>query len=170
MSGFVAIDFETANQTPESACAVGLVKVVDGKIIETDSFLIRPPSRRFVFAGLHGIDWSDVENEPMFAELWPKIGVWLRGADFLAAHNARFDKGVMEACCAAAAIAPPVAPWVCTVQLARDMWNIRPTKLPDVCRYLAISLHHHQALSDARACAEIVIAAQEDGWKYSAAG
>ncbi|MBT3361254.1 MAG: 3'-5' exonuclease [Rhodospirillales bacterium] len=167
MGGFVAIDFETANRHPESACAIGLVRVVDGKIIETEHFLIRPPSRQFVFTGLHGIGWPDVENEPAFAELWPNIDHWLRGADFLAAHNARFDRGVMDACCAAGALPPPAQPWLCTVQLARAMWDIRPTRLPDVCRYLAISLNHHQALSDAKACAEIVIAAQEDGWSFA---
>ncbi|MBL6929043.1 MAG: 3'-5' exonuclease [Rhodospirillales bacterium] len=166
MSTFVAIDFETANQNPESACAIGLVRVVGGKIEETEHFLIRPPSRWFVFTGLHGIGWPDVEAEPGFAELWPKIDQWLDGADFLAAHNARFDRGVMDACCAAAAVEPPALPWACTVQLARSMWNVRPTRLPDVCRYLAIPLNHHQALSDARACAEIVIAAQEDGWVF----
>ena len=31
---FVAIDFETANTQPDSACAVGLVKVVGGEIVE----------------------------------------------------------------------------------------------------------------------------------------
>jgi DNA polymerase-3 subunit epsilon len=30
---FVAIDFETANYQPDSACAVGLVKVVGGEIV-----------------------------------------------------------------------------------------------------------------------------------------
>lgn len=167
MNSFVAIDFETANQNPESACAIGLVKVIGGKIVETDHFLIRPPSQRFVFSGLHGIEWADVADEPGFAELWPQIDDWLRGADFLAAHNARFDRGVMAACCAAAVAVPPAQPWLCTVQLARSMWDIRPTRLPDVCRYLAISLNHHQALSDAKACAEIVIAAQEDGWTFA---
>ncbi|MBL6946332.1 MAG: 3'-5' exonuclease [Rhodospirillales bacterium] len=167
MSNFVAIDFETASPQPDSACAIGLAKVANGKILETGHFLIRPPSRQFMFSWLHGIGWSDVENEPAFAGLWPEIADWLEGVEFLAAHNAGFDRRVMETCCVAGAIEPPAGPWLCTVQLARSMWDIRPTKLPDVCRYLAISLDHHQAESDARACAEIVIAAQEDGWSFS---
>jgi DNA polymerase-3 subunit epsilon len=43
--------------------------------------------------------------------------------------------------------------------LARKKWKLYPTKLPDVCRYLDIPLNHHEALSDAMACAKIVIAA-----------
>ena len=52
------------------------------------------------------------------------------------------------------------------MQLARAQWNIRPTKLPDVCRYLGIKLRHHEADSDAEACARIVMAAQEEGWRF----
>jgi DNA polymerase III subunit epsilon len=48
---------------------------------------------------------------------------------------------------------------LCTVQLARKTWQLHPTKLPNVCDYLNIPLEHHQALSDAEACARIVIAA-----------
>ena len=45
MSGisFTAIDFETANSHRGSACAVGLVKVRDGHIVDTASWLIKPP-------------------------------------------------------------------------------------------------------------------------------
>jgi len=55
---------------------------------------------------------------------------------------------------------------VCTVQLARRQWDIRPTRLPDVCNYLDIELQHHDAASDSRACAKIVIAAEQAGWHY----
>ena len=49
---------------------------------------------------------------------------------------------------------------------AVGMGSVRPTKLPDVCNYLGIDLRHHQADSDAEACAQIVIAAQAAGWCY----
>jgi len=45
------------------------------------------------------------------------------------------------------------------VQIARRVWNIRPTKLSDVCAKLRIALNHPEALSDAMACAQIVLAA-----------
>lgn len=164
MTSFLAIDFETANHAPESACAVGLAFVEDGRVTHVESRLIRPASSRFLFTWVHGLTWADVAEAPDFAMLWPDLRPWVERADFLAAHNARFDRRVLEACCRAAGLAAPDQPWVCTVDLARALWDLRPTKLPDVCRYLAIPLEHHQADSDARACANIVIAAEEDGW------
>jgi DNA polymerase-3 subunit epsilon len=160
---FVAIDFETADQGRDSACAVGLVTVVNGKIVKRESHLIRPPRSGFMFTYIHGIEWSHVAKKPTFAELWPMLKKSLAGADYLAAHNASFDKGVLNTCCAAARVKVPAAPFICTVKLARRAWDIRPTKLPDVCRHLGLKLKHHDALSDAEACANIVLAAAKDG-------
>ncbi len=156
---FVAIDFETADYEPDSACAVGLIRVRDGQIVARAAHLIRPPRPEFIFTYIHGISWEDVEEEPTFEELWPTIEPMFRGVDFLAAHNASFDQNVLCACCGAAGIEPPDLPFRCTMVLARQQWGIYPTKLPDVCRRLGISLHHHDASSDAEACARIMIKA-----------
>jgi DNA polymerase-3 subunit epsilon len=156
---FVALDFETANYRADSACAIGLVKVVGGEIVERAVHLIRPPSREFAFTWVHGLTWRDVERAEDFGQLWPKLAPLLRGATFIAAHNASFDKGVLNACCATYGLAAPTLPFRCTVQLARRAWNIRPTRLSDVCKALDIALNHHEALSDAMACAQIVLAA-----------
>ena len=83
------------------------------------------------------------------------------GAEHLVAHNAAFDRGVLRACCAAAGLEMPPLPFVCSMQLARQTWGVRPTKLPDVCRFLGIPLKHHDALSDAEAAARIVLAARQ---------
>lgn len=156
---FVAIDFETADRWPDSACAVGLVRVEGGRIVRREVRLIRPPRKAFEHTAIHGIAWADVARKPAFAEVWPELADLLEGTAFLAAHNAAFDRSVLAACCATAGLEPPALPFVCTVQLARRTWNIHPTKLPDVCNRLGIALHHHNALSDAEACAGIVIAA-----------
>ncbi len=166
---FVAIDFETADYGPDSACAVALVRVEDGRIADRACRLIRPPRREFVFSYIHGITWTDVAGEPTFREVWPGLSRLLSGAQFLAAHNAPFDAGVLRACCAAAGLRPPRLGFECTVRLARAVWGIFPTKLPDVCRHLRIPLRHHDAASDAEACARIVIAAREDGARQDAA-
>jgi DNA polymerase-3 subunit epsilon len=84
----------------------------------------------------------------------------LDGARYLVAHNAAFDRGVLRACCEASQLPAPRLPFRCTVQIARATWRLFPTRLPDVCRYLGIPLEHHQALSDAEACARIVLAAE----------
>jgi DNA polymerase-3 subunit epsilon len=158
---FVAIDFETANYQPDSACAVGLVKVVGGQIVDTAVHRIRPPTKRFAFTYIHGLTWKDVAQADDFGALWPKLEPLLAGAAFFAAHNAPFDRGVLRACCARYRLAAPSLPFRCTVQISRRVWNIYPTKLSDVCARLRIALNHHEALSDAMACAQIVLAAEK---------
>lgn len=156
---FVALDFETADQGRDSACSIALVRVERHVIVHREHRLIRPPRQKFLFTSIHGISWSQVADAPSFRELWPELKPCLEGARFIAAHNSSFDSGVMQVCCDQAGLSPPMQPYFCTVQLARKTWNIRPTKLPDVCRYLNLSLNHHDALSDAEACANIVLAA-----------
>jgi DNA polymerase III subunit epsilon len=157
---FVAIDFETANYRADSACAIGLVKVVDGAIAEKMVHLIKPPTREFQFTYIHGLSWTDVAQEKDFGELWPEIEQIFVGAELLVAHNASFDKRVLAACCATYKFPMPVQPFQCTVQVARRTWGIYPTKLSNVCETLNIELNHHEALSDAMACAQIMLKAE----------
>jgi DNA polymerase-3 subunit epsilon len=159
---FVALDFETADPGRDSACAVGIVRVENRRIVQSESRLIRPPRRDFVFTPIHGIRWDDVALAPRFDEVWPELRGLVEGARFLAAHNAAFDRSVLLACCQRAGLSPPSIPFECTVRIARRVWGIRPTKLPDVCRALDLRLRHHEARSDAEACARIMIAALEE--------
>ena len=156
---FVAIDFETADNGRDSACAVALVRVERGQITRRLCRRIRPPRREFLWTHVHGITWRDVAAEPLFGVVWGECEKLLEGADFLAAHNAPFDRSVLHACCDATGRSRPALPWRCTVQLARRAWNLRPTTLPHVCRHLNIPLVHHDPASDADACARIVLAA-----------
>ena len=164
MSFFVAIDFETANHRSHSACAVGLTAVRGGRIEVARSFLIRPPEAQFTFTEIHGLRWEDVRAAQTFGGLWPTLHAWIDDAEFIAAHNAPFDRSVLQACCAVYGIRTPRVPFICTVQLARAQWGIYPTRLSDVCRRIRIPLRHHDAGSDAEACARIVLAAQREGW------
>jgi DNA polymerase-3 subunit epsilon len=160
---FVAIDFETADHGPDSACAVGLVRASGVTIVKRNYYLIRPPRSSFFFTPIHSITWEHVRRQPTFDMLWPKIWDLLNGADFIASHSVGFDRRVLESCCRAAMVPPPEMRYVCTVKLARRVWGFRPTSLSNVCRHLGLSLKHHEALSDAEACAGIVIAARQCG-------
>ncbi|HEV2949765.1 MAG TPA: 3'-5' exonuclease [Gemmataceae bacterium] len=156
---FVAIDFETADRSFDSACAVALVKVENWQITERNYWLIRPPREKFRFTHIHGISWKNVADQPTFQELWPSIFGFIGNASFLAAHNADFDRSVLHACCRAAQIPSPSLRFRCTAKLARRVLKIYPTNLPAVCLRLGIPLDHHDARSDAEACARIMIAA-----------
>lgn len=165
---FTAIDFETADTGRDSACSVAVVRMQDGVEVDRASWLIRPPRRHFEFTHIHGITWAQVAQAPSFAELWPQLATHLGDAQFVAAHNAAFDRSVLYACCAQAGVDLPAQPFLCTVKLARRCWDLHPTKLPDVCRHLGIPLRHHDAESDASACAHIVNAAFSQGHELDA--
>jgi DNA polymerase-3 subunit epsilon len=156
---FLAIDFETANFNSDSACAIGLVRVESNRITSKRHFWIRPPEKKFSFTHIHGITWDQVENAPTFEDLWPELQPWFKDIDFIAAHNVGFDRKVLLACCARYQISLPELRYQCTVQLARKQLGLKPANLPSVCRALNIPLSHHDALSDAIACAQIAIAA-----------
>jgi DNA polymerase III subunit epsilon len=159
MPSFTAIDFETANFYPNSACAIGLARVERGRIVRRAYHLIRPPFRWFQFTDLHGISWPMVEREPSFGELWPGLERYFRGIDFVAAHNASFDSRVLRSTCVWHGIELPSLAFECTVRMARATWGVRSATLPCVASFLGLRLDHHHAGSDAEACARIVLAA-----------
>ena len=167
MTRFAAIDFETANPRPESACALGIVLCDDGQPVAHIKYMIKPPHREFTFTFVHGLTWIDVAEAPDFATVWTEIAGLFDDVDFIAAHNARFDQAVLNACCATYGLKPPDAPFVCTVKLSRSMWDVPNADLKSMSRFLCVPLDHHEPLSDANACAEIVLAAELDGWSAS---
>lgn len=157
---FVAIDFETADHGADSACAIGMVRVEDGRVTRRVRQFFRPPRDVMMFTHIHGITLDYIEEKPTFAQAWPLLAEVLEGADFLAAHNAGFDRAVLNACCMRAGLPMPDQPWICTVRQARRVLGIRPANLANCARVMGLKLNHHEALSDAEACACIVMAAR----------
>lgn len=154
---FVAIDFETANELPTSACELGLAVVRNYKVIETKSWLIRPPDLRFnpYNTKIHGISASDVCDMPKFDMLWNEIGQYLSN-DFVIAHNAEFDMGVLKSLLHHYRIPFAEMQYTCSIKLARRAFSdARSFGLANLSRELGIKLNHHRAESDAEACAII---------------
>ena len=155
---FVAIDFETANYNRASACSVGLVVVKDYKVKETFSSLIRPVGdfeERFVKK--HGITSEDVNNSPSFQEIYPEI-IEIVGDKPLVAHNAPFDVGVIKENLLQENLPIPNLDYFCTLSLSRRLLPGLPNhQLGTVARLFGIDLLHHDANSDAYACAIIAI-------------
>lgn len=161
MIRLTAIDFETANYRRHSAIAVGLTLIEDRQIVESVSYLIRPPEDWFVakFIDIHGIEPHQLEDQPNFEELWPKIQRFFEDTTMLA-HNASFDRAVLEGTAVYYEMALPRLDWLCTVRLARQRWpQLQRHKLDIVCAHLGIDLDHHDAGSDALAAARIYLAA-----------
>jgi DNA polymerase-3 subunit epsilon len=160
---FAAIDFETASHEPNSACQVGVVVVEKGKIEFEKSWLIRPS--RLYFSerciAVHGIRPRDVLGAPTWPVVWKELLPILENR-IVIAHNAPFDMNVLlHSILGCDEIAPKIE-FQCTRLIARRTWpgrtgyGLHPTALS-----LGIQFQHHDALEDARACAQIATASCE---------
>lgn len=165
-STFVALDFETANNNRDSACAIGIVRVENCKIVAKESRLINPHTyfQHFCVA-VHGLTEVDVEDSPPFDEVWQELTPMLKDAEFIVAHNASFDKSVLYKSCERYRIAAPKHKITCSIKAAKSFLKLPSYKLNKVCDHLGIELDHHEALSDAMGCAKIMIKAFEQGYK-----
>ena len=158
---FTAIDFETANSSAASACAIGLVKVVDGRVVEREHRYIRPPFPHDEFSvwnvRIHGITRDMVEH----AAGWEVHLPFLRefaGDDWLVAHNAGFDMGVIVKTSEAHGLAVPDFRYVCSLQVARRTYHLESYRLPSAAMAAGFEdFSHHDALAEAEACAAIVV-------------
>lgn len=159
---FTAIDFETANYKQTSACQIGIVVVKDNIITEEFSSYIKPVPDyflRYFTDDIHGINEETVADAPTFPELWEKISGLIENTPLLVAHNAPFDKGVLNTCLNYHDIKADIPDFFCTVQGSRkELPNLKNHKLSTVCSYYGIPLNHHEALSDARGTAGIALA------------
>lgn len=158
---FTAIDFETANSSSASACSVGLVKVVDGRVVDRASWFIRPPLGHDHFnewnTRIHGIVAADIVDAPLWGDQLADLVAFADG-DHLVAHNAGFDMGVINGGCAASFVETPSFGYACSLQIARKTYNLDSYKLPVAAMAAGFEdFAHHDALADAEACAAIVV-------------
>jgi len=158
---FTAIDFETANGSSASPCAVGLVKVVDGKIVDTYSTLIQPPYPNDWFAQgnikVHGIKPEDVKDAPSWDYALSEMLTFISGDDLIA-HNAGFDMGVLTKSAKLIHANLPDLRYACSLIMARRTYILESYRLNQVAFTVGIEeFNHHDALADSDACARIVI-------------
>jgi len=160
-ASFLAIDFETATGSPDSACSVGVAHVEGGSIIETSHVLINPgipgPAWNPYNSRIHGISPDDVEDAADFADVWDDLTTRFAGLP-LVAHNAVFDMGVIRASAESRGLQVDPIPYLCSVKLSRAAWpDMKSVRLNLVAERLGIELDHHNAESDAQACGEVTL-------------
>lgn len=164
---FVALDFETANASRASACAVGVAVVEGGVVTTQEDWLIRPPGRAGGFdrhnIAIHGITAADCAARGIsWEETEQRLGTLTAGR-VAVAHNAAFDRSVWAAANAEAGIRASTAPFCCTLDLSRRAFPHLHTDLPNYKLHTvaeALDLppfRHHDAGADALTAALIVI-------------
>lgn len=158
---FIAIDFETAVSSRDSICAVGIVTVENGKIVEEYHQLIQPPHNLYNYhnSQVHGMTSEDTENSPSFSEVYPEIKKRIAGRTVVA-HNESFDRSALKKTMASndldySELSLPEK-WECTMKIFKQK-GYKPWDLATLSRKFKIKLNHHEALSDARACAKLYV-------------
>ncbi len=158
---FTAIDFETANSHPSSACSVGLVRVRDGVVVDRDYWLIRPPEAHAAFlpfnVKIHNITAEMVVDSAPWEGQLDRLREFI-GTDIAVAHNAAFDMGVIRAACAETITPTPRLKYLCSVLVSRKTYEIPSHRLPLAAEAAGYGeFAHHYALADAEACAAIIV-------------
>ncbi len=158
---FTAIDFETANGSPASPCAVGLVRIRDSKIVDSLELLFQPPEPHNWFSEanirVHGITPKMIDSAATFSEALEGMLGFI-DSDLLVAHNASFDIGVLAASATAISKELPEIFYGCSLKIARKTYNLDSYRLNAVAYAVGHEeFEHHNALADSEACARIVI-------------
>ena len=160
---YLALDFETGNASPLSACALGASVFEDNQLVDEKISLIRPPEcvGRFHWGNVrvNHIKEKMVADAPSFAEVWEPLADIAEGS-VIVCHNAMFDTNVLCSCLAHYGLKMPECRYLCTVKVSKRVWpELENHKLDTVSAALHIDLNHHEAGSDARAAGLILQAA-----------
>lgn len=146
---------------------IASVDVIDGKIVNPMSHLVRPdrPISPQAMA-IHRITEAMVADKPWIEDVIPHY----YGSEWYVAHNASFDRRVL-----------PEMPgeWICTMKLARRLWpgikysNMALYKTRKLNVQTPPGLHHHRALYDCYITAALLIdimntsAGRQNRWPIS---
>ena len=150
------LDFETANSQRNSACALGVSLIDNQQILETNYWLFKPIGGfDYMNTIVHGLTMADVYNKPTFDQSWPEIAEYIKDR-VLIAHNAAFDMSVLRKTLEAYGLQKPQATYSCTMRMAKKLWPQHYNhKLDTLCQHFNFELQHHNAASDALACARL---------------
>ncbi len=149
-NSFTAIDFEIAQGKRWSICQVGLVRVQNQIITEQLSILVQPPDNYYwsSFIAIHGITPKQTANALTFDMVWKQIKPYIKNQNVVAHNGFAFDFHCLKQSLEYYAISTPEFTGHCTYRIFGD-------NLASLCVKYNIPLNHHEALSDAMACAQL---------------
>ena len=152
IESFTALDFETATWSPSSICQVGMVRVENGEVVKKIDRLVRPPKNTYFYKNIevHGIQPEDTEEAPTFDVVWHEDMKLLIEDQIVVAHSIQFDVNCLRNALAFYDEIQPHFEERCTLQ-------IYGRGLSYLSKKYRIPLKHHDALSDAHACAQLYL-------------
>ena len=158
---FVAIDVETANADMASICQIGLAKFKDGQLVDAWSSFVNPEDYfDFVNVGIHGITEEDVVDAPTFPEIAGNLSSYLSTS--VCVCHTHFDRVSIGRSLERYSLNPIETTWLDSAKVARRTWGECARSgygLSNVCAIIGYKFKHHDALEDAKASGQVLIAA-----------
>lgn len=158
---FAALDVETANSDPGSICQVGVAHFEDGRLAGQWSTLVDPEEPFDVFnTAIHGIDEYMVTEAPPFRDCVSTLYRLIEGR--ITVHHTAFDVHAIRRAAASAEVDLPSCVWLDSARVARRAWPQfarRGYALANVSRFLNYPYKAHDALEDAKAAGNLLLAA-----------
>ena len=161
---FAAIDVETANPDFASICSIGVAVFENGELASEWSSLINPKDYFDPFhESIHGIKEKDVRGKPTFKMVATEIDQLF--GDMVIVTHTHFDRVAIHRAAAHWSIPAPSWTWLDSARVARRTWSEFAQSgygLPNVCEKIGYSFKHHDALEDAKAAGQIILAAMHE--------
>lgn len=158
---FVAIDVETANSDMASICQIGIARFENGLLVEEWVTLLNPKDYfDYINISIHGIDERDVADAPIFPAILDKLKYFLNGR--VCVCHTHFDRVSIAKAFQKYSIQPLNISWLDSARVARRTWEEFAWTgygLASVCHKIGYEFQHHNALEDAKASGQVLLAA-----------
>lgn len=162
-NGYAVVDLETTGFSPRLGHRIvelGIVHVDPSGRIEREMETLLDPGRDVGPSHIHRIEERDVRGAPAFELVAADVADALRGR-VLVAHNVQFEATFLQAEFGSLGADVPISKEqaICTMRLAKGFLPGQSSKLVDCCAAYGIEIRDaHEALSDARATAQLLAA------------
>ena len=162
---FTSIDFETANDSLMSACALGAVQFENLEPVDTHHSLINPPLTHRKLKdenfNIHKIEYKAYSKSYSFKKVWSEFVKQFSLSDNaennFVCFNAIFDLSVLMNLTKKFKISRDFI-FYDPMEIAKHIWPERESySLKNLSKDFEIELDHHNPLSDAMAAGKLVI-------------
>ncbi len=160
---FVALDVETANADMTSICQIGVASFSGASLVDEWSTLVDPETFfEPINVSIHGINADAVQGAPVFSEVAEEVRR-RTNAKTVVTHT-HFDRTAIFQAFQKIGAAPIDCNWLDTARVARRAWTEFESAgygLANVCEKIGYEFNHHNALEDAKAAGQVLIAASQ---------
>ena len=158
---FIAIDVETANADLASICQIGIARYERGNLVDEWSSLINPNDHFDpINTSIHGITKTDVKDSPTIEEVSGTLDELM--SNRISVCHTHFDRVSINLAFAKHGLPEIETTWLDSAKVARRTWREVSRSgygLANVCEKIGYEFEHHDALEDAKACAQVLLAA-----------